>query len=66
MAHRIEEMAKLGTFKGFEGEDSIPHFHFRNFQDGRKDFDNIVIKGGNFASDEEVENQVRLVNELSR
>lgn len=41
MAHRIEEMAKLETFKGFEimvfeGEDSIPHFHFRNFQDGRK------------------------------
>jgi hypothetical protein len=32
----------------------------------RKDFDNIVIKGGNFASDEEVENQVRLVDELSR
>ena len=32
----------------------------------RKDFDNIVIKGGNFASDEEVEKQIRLVNELSR
>ena len=25
-----------------------------------------MIKGGNFASDEEVENQVRLVDELSR
>ena len=32
----------------------------------RKDFDNIVIKGGNFGSDEEVENQIRLVDELSR
>ena len=25
-----------------------------------------MIKGGNFASDEEVEKQIRLVNELSR
>ena len=32
----------------------------------RKDFEKIVIKGGNFASDEEVENQIKIVDELSK
>lgn len=31
----------------------------------RYQFDKIVIKGGNFASDEEVENQIKKVDELS-
>lgn len=30
----------------------------------RSQFDKLVIKGGNFASDEEVDRQVQLVNEL--
>lgn len=31
----------------------------------RKQFDNLVIKGGNFASDEEVDEQIKLVNEIA-
>ena len=39
--HRLEEMARLGNFDdyevmAYEGEGTIPHFHFRNLQNGIK------------------------------
>lgn len=73
MAHRIEEMAKLGTFKGFEimvfeGEGSIPHFHFRNFQDGRKGciklLTNEYFKHGEYQDELNVKERKELVNFL--
>ena len=39
--HRLEEMARLGNFDDYEimvyeGEGTIPHFHFRNLQNGKQ------------------------------
>ena len=39
--HRLEEMALLGNFDDYEvmvyeGEGTIPHFHFRNLQNGKQ------------------------------
>ena len=38
--HRLEEMARLGNFDDYEvmvyeGEGTIPHFYFRNLQNGK-------------------------------
>ena len=46
--HKLEEMANLGKFQNikimvYEGEGTVPHFHFENLQDGRKGCIKLLI-----------------------